>query len=115
MKTDLSRLIEETLGIGDFALTKSPSPARTPDPMAFPFRTDTARKVWAVAQQVMGAYPHLDNKLTLQLAVEKAGVRALDLTPEDWRLLEMAIEAQRSSQRWMRPATGDLGDELPKL
>ena len=116
MKTSLERLIDEALGLGDYQPVRGTPPIGViPQPVSWPFRTVSAQKVWKVCQEIMAEFPHIDNKHTLYMAIEKSEVPALELTPEDWRLLEMAIEAQRSTQRWMRPATGDLGDELPKL
>lgn len=61
-------------------------------PQPFPYRTETAELVWSHAQKLVGMHPELDEAGILRKAIEVAGVSPMDLTPEDWRLLEMAIE-----------------------
>lgn len=61
-------------------------------PVSWPYRTATAEKVWDAAKQIIPRYPHLNEREALKKAVEDAGANPLDLTPEDWRLLEMAVE-----------------------
>ena len=119
-RSDLTRLIERTLGLDDVqALLTGKPRALKPAPDTFPFRTETAEKVWAYVTKLIGEFPELDNQQLLLLAIEKSGVYALDLSAEDWRLLEMAVEAARGTQRWLpNPAIfgiADNGTELPKL
>jgi hypothetical protein len=59
---------------------------------SFPFRTPAAEKVWELAKKSI-----LKNKLwsaqeILRDAIADAKIPAQDLTPEDFRLLEMAIQ-----------------------
>jgi hypothetical protein len=60
--------------------------------VSWPYRTASAEKVWEVAKQIIPRYPNLNEREVLCTAVKDAGVNPLDLTAEDWRLLEMAIE-----------------------
>jgi len=64
--------------------------------VSWPYRTATAEKVWGAAKKIIPRYPHLNEREVLRKAVEETGVNPLDLTPEDWRLLEMAIEWRKN-------------------
>lgn len=61
-------------------------------PESFPYRTETAEVVWRQARKLVPLHPEMDEKSILRKAVLDTGVRTTDMTPEDWRLLEMAIE-----------------------
>lgn len=61
-------------------------------PEAFPYRTRTAEVIWEKAKKLISLHPELDEQGILRKAVLDSGVNSLDLTPEDWRLLEMAVE-----------------------
>jgi hypothetical protein len=61
-------------------------------PQPFPYRTQTAERIWAKAKELVPKHPELDEPNILRKAFEETGLDARDLTPEDWRLLEMAIE-----------------------
>jgi hypothetical protein len=52
--------------------------------------------VWAEVVKLIGKHPDLNETQLLQQAIGAAGVQALDLTAEDWRLLEMAIEWRKN-------------------
>jgi hypothetical protein len=67
-------------------------PNYKPGPQPFPYRTQTAEVVWKTAQKLIGMHPELDERSILRKAVQDSGINSFDLTPEDWRLLEMAIE-----------------------
>ena len=69
----------------------SPEPLGT-EPSNFPFRTDTAEAVFHVAKNVIIEYPELGPDEVLQLALEKSNFPVEDITTEDMKLLEMAIE-----------------------
>lgn len=119
-KSDLTRLIERTLGIDDVHAVLTGKPRElAPSPDTYPFRTKTAETVWAYVTQLIGEFPELDNQQLLLLAIEKSGIYALDLSAEDWRLLEMAVETARGTHRWIPSptifGTSDFGTELPKL
>ena len=74
---------------------------------AWPYRTAAAEAVWKLAVEMLPLYPHLNDRQVLRMAIEKAGVSALDLTPEDWRLLEMALEfAKNGTQQTPPPRIG---------
>ena len=62
----------------------------------WPYRTESAEVVWRHAVKLISAYPAMNEQMILQKAVEDSGVSTLDLSPEDWRLLEMAIEWKKN-------------------
>jgi hypothetical protein len=62
----------------------------------WPYRTETAEVVWRHAAQLVVKHPEMDEQQVLQRAVEISGANPLDLSPEDWRLLEMAIEWRKN-------------------
>ena len=73
---------------------------------SWPFRTDSADVVWQMVNELSNQYPEMQDNELIRLAVEKSGVSPLDLTPEDWRLLEMATQ-------WLR--NGTTGLPKPRL
>ena len=73
---------------------------------SFPYRTRTAEVVWDMAKQLVPLHPELDERQIMALALQKSGVQAVDLTPEDWRLLEIAIESRKN---------GTLGLPKPRI
>lgn len=71
------------------------SPAMAPDP-AFPFHTKTADKVWEKLKKLSLKRKDLDTNQLLALAIEQSDVSPNELTPEDAKLLGMAIEWLRN-------------------
>ena len=66
----------------------------------FGFSTWSARMVFEMAQRLIGLYPLLKPEELLPLAVRKSGVQATELTPEDDRMLKIAIDwAQNGSAK----------------
>jgi len=70
---------------------------------AWPYRTQTAEVVWKHASDLIPKHPELDENDILKMAIEISGVDALDLSPEDWRLLEMAIEWRKNGVTGQTP------------
>ena len=62
----------------------------------WPYRTETAEAVWKHASELIPKHPEMNEVEVLRKAIENSGVDPLDLSPEDWRLLEMAIEWRKS-------------------
>lgn len=74
---------------------KAPQPGgkRSEPKPSFPFNTRAAREVWAKAEEFVGLFPLENPTQILRRAMEAARVRPLnDLTPEDEKLLRMAID-----------------------
>jgi hypothetical protein len=81
-------------------------------PQPFPYRTRTAEMVWEAAKKLVPMHPELDEIAILKKAVEVAAINTLDMTPEDWRLLEMAIEYYKSGTTGIAtPRTASSGPE----
>lgn len=64
--------------------------AHTPGP-AFGFHTRTAEAVWKHAQQIADAHPKETTAAIVSKAIERAQVPVSELTPEDSKLLDMAV------------------------
>lgn len=74
---------------------------------AWPYRTESAHAVWAVLKRMIPLYPEKSIRELLKLAVDDSGVPGTDLTPEDWRMLEMAAEYHRDGTLYVkRPRIG---------
>ena len=58
----------------------------------FGFRTWSARMVFEMAQRLIGLYPLMKPEEILGMAIRKSGVLTSELTPEDDRMLKMAID-----------------------
>jgi hypothetical protein len=83
------------------------APANRDYEQPFPYRTQTAEVVWKHLVDLIPKHPDLDTVQLLQKAIEVAGVDPLDLSPEDWRLLEMAIEWRKDGIQYVpRPRIG---------
>lgn len=73
---------------------------KLPPPPSFPFFTESARKVYAQVLKLLKMYPLEHPSFILRRATLAAGVvPLLDLTPEDVRLLQMAIEVAIDQMR----------------
>ena len=70
---------------------------------AWPYRTQTAEVIWKYASDLIPKHPELNEMDILKKAVEISGVDPLDLSPEDWRLLEMAIEWRKNGVTGQTP------------
>lgn len=92
---------------------------------AWPYRTETAEVVWKHVSDLIPKHPELNEVELLKRAIEISGIDPLDLSPEDWRLLEMAIEWRKAGAAWQKkPRIGgapggpydswDMGHDLPK-
>ena len=69
---------------------------------AWPWRTTSAHHVWAIAKKLIPMYPEVSEPEILRMAVQKSGIPPRQLTPEDWRLLEMAIEWRRNGTTYVK-------------
>lgn len=67
-----------------------PGPAVAPDP-SFPYHTKEAGTVWQAALDLIRLYPKEGPAAIFKLALEKAKVKPQEITPEDEKLLQMAI------------------------
>jgi hypothetical protein len=124
--------LEETLGAPSpvrssaaWKGTYAPAAVVPPSSPPFPYRTETAEVVWKYVRDLIPKHPEMDEQTVLKRAIELSGVDPLDLSPEDWRLLEMAIEWRKAGATWQkRPRIGgapggpydswDMGHYLPK-
>lgn len=57
----------------------------------WPFRTDSAALAWETFKGMKHQYPESSPAWVLQRALQVSGIDSMDITPEDWRLLEMAV------------------------
>lgn len=137
MRDDLRRVLQETLGAPSpyrssaawkgfsAPLGQLLAPANRDAAQPWPYRTETAEVVWRTARDLIPKHPELSEVEVLKKAVEISGVDPLDLSPEDWRLLEMAIEWRKNGVTGQnRPRIGgapggpydswDMGHYLPK-
>jgi hypothetical protein len=58
----------------------------------FGFRTWSASLVFEMAQRLVGLYPQSKPEEILAMAIRKSGVTSTELTPEDDKMLKMAID-----------------------
>lgn len=119
-REQLLRALEETLGApsayrssgawkGFYAPLGQQSAPMNRDgaQQAWPYRTQTAEVVWKHASKLIPDHPEMNEADILKKAVEVSGVDPLDLSPEDWRLLEIAIEWRKNGAAWQkRPRIG---------
>jgi hypothetical protein len=64
--------------------------SKTPSP-AFGFRTKSAEEVWVYARKIAEAHPKEASSTIISKAIEQSGIPVSELTPEDMKLLEMAV------------------------
>jgi hypothetical protein len=111
----LRMALRETLGAPSAAGTSAgwagySAPLGAAQPLApnepgwqpFPFRTETAEVLWRWIIKLLPLYTHLDDQGIIKKAVEESGISPLDLSPEDWRLLEMATEWRRNGTKGIK-------------
>jgi hypothetical protein len=85
------------LGMVKMQGTAGPASAKTPDspawgPVAsFPFHTEVAAKVWESAKKMIMKYKTAKPLEILRLAIDDSKMLSTELTPEDAKLLELAI------------------------
>lgn len=112
-REELRQLLAETLGApsaGGVGWKGYQSPLGAAQPLApnepgwqpFPYRTETAEVLWREIVKLIPLYPALNDSQIIRKAVEETGVSPLDLSPEDWRLLEMAVEWRRNGLKGMK-------------
>ena len=137
IKKELKQQLQETLGApspqrssaawkGFYApYGQLSAPGNRDHAQPWPYRTETAEVVWKYARELIPKHPELNEADILKKAIEESGVNPLDLSPEDWRLLEMAIEWRKSgTSNLPKPRIGgapggpydswDMGHYLPK-
>jgi hypothetical protein len=83
------------------AMIKTPTAAAT-----FPFHTPTANAVWSKAQELSVTDVDKSPEDILKAAIEELEVEPNDLTPEDFRLLQMAI-------KWFMDGSASAGTATP--
>lgn len=120
-REQLLKALEETLGApspyrssaawkgfsAPLGIAQSLAPANQDAAQPWPYRTETAEVVWKYAKDLIPKHPEMNDADILRKAVEISGVDPLDLSPEDWRLLEMAIEWRKSGATWQnKPRIG---------
>lgn len=86
---------------GDMTQTLAPM-NRDGAQQAWPYRTQTAEVLWKCVSDLIPKHPELNEADLLKRAVEISGIDPLDLSPEDWRLLEMAIEWRKAGADWQK-------------
>jgi hypothetical protein len=80
-----------------------------PSGPSWPYRTQAAEKVWEEVVKLIPKHPEMNEAQLLQRALANTGVQAIDLSPEDWRLLEMAIEWRKNGIKAIKmPTTGGM-------
>ena len=86
-----------------FMLNMPSTPAPFP---GFGFHTKTAEVVWDHAKKLAAANPKAKTEEIISKAIEAAKVQASEMTPEDTKMLEMAINWYISGKMWdLRPPT----------
>jgi hypothetical protein len=80
----------------------------------FGFRTKTAEVVFMAAADLILEFPQDNAAAILQRAVTRAEIPQWDLTPEDFRLLEMAIEWMQNGPPAVLSKTGGV-PHYPRL
>lgn len=80
---------------GNVRVPDGPSPGWA-ERAAFPFHTASAEKVWASVKKLMFKNKTAQTSEILRMAIEDSGVYGIDLTPEDAKLLAMAIDWARN-------------------
>lgn len=70
---------------------------------AWPYRTQSAHVVWDKIKEILHMHTEKTDAEIMGLAVEQSGIPAMQLTPEDWRMLEMAIEWHRNGTKLTKP------------
>jgi len=117
----LKRRLKETLGVpsssrssqawsgfsGPLGVGQNVVPGNRDLSQPWPYRTATAEVVWKYAADLIPKHPEMNEADVLKRAIEISGVDPLDLSPEDWRLLEMAIEWRKNGVTGLpRPRIG---------
>lgn len=70
---------------------------------SWPYRTQSAHVVWNKIKEIAPMLTHVTDKELMSRAIEQAGIPAMQLTPEDWRMLEMAVEWYRNGTQYIKP------------
>lgn len=84
----LRAILGETGGWEGYTVALNVSKAPSP---AFGFRTKSAEEVWTYAQKVAEAHPKEASPAIISKAIEQSGIPVSELTPEDMKLLDMAV------------------------
>ncbi len=68
----------------------------------WPYRTESAEVLWRHVIKLLDTHRELNDQMILQKGLEVSGISPLDISPEDWRLLEMAIEWRRNGLKGIK-------------
>ena len=83
-----------------------------PDGPSWPFRTQSAQRVWEQLERVMEQHPNLPLYAAQARAFQETGIPSLELTPEDYATLNMAarwkaqtlqLEGRRKQRQRVKP------------
>jgi len=72
----------------------------------FPFQTWSAKQVWKLAQELIPLYPLKKPAEIISLAIQRSGVLATELTPEDDQLIKMAVDYMQNGPPKTNVRTG---------
>lgn len=70
---------------------------------SWPYRTQSAHVVWDKIKEIAPMMTHATDKELMARAVDQSGIPGIQLTPEDWRMLEMAVEWYRNGTQYIKP------------
>ena len=99
----LQSILGETTSWSGYSLV-SPALIATPTtPQPFPgfsFHTKSAEKVWEYAKDITSKNPTAKTETIIGWALDASKVLAMELTPEDVKMLEMAINWYITGKHW---------------
>lgn len=75
---------------------------RFPSEPSWPFRTESARTVWAAAEAAYEADPNLTPDQAVRVGLLESGIPSVELTPEDFNLLGLAARWKQYALREKR-------------
>lgn len=78
------------------ASMRAPKGAGWGETAAFPFHTASAEKVWKEAKKLIFKHKTAGTNEIVRMAIDASGVLGVELTPEDAKLLSMAVDWARN-------------------